>query len=232
VSADMNVEKEALTWVVMAGNIGSGKTSLTQLLSQRLGWQAFYESVDNNPYLADFYADMRIWAFHLQMYFLGNRAHEIEYMIETGEAALMDRSIYEDAHIFVRALHEMDNLSERDFQAYTKLYSLVLDKLQKPSLLVYLDAPVSTLVDRIQKRARSIEDSIDPNYLRLLDSFYKQWIPTYSESPLLTINSENYDFVNNLEHLEEIIKAVDYCIKTRKNLVLNAPGNFSYDFAK
>lgn len=220
----MNAEKEHPTWIVMAGNIGSGKTSLTQLLSERLGWQAFYESVDNNPYLADFYSDMKTWAFHLQMYFLGNRAQEVEYLINAGKPALMDRSIYEDAHIFVRALHEMENLSERDFQAYVKLYTLVLDKLQKPSLLIFLDAPVTTLVDRIQKRARSIEESIDPGYLRLLDSFYKQWIPTYKESPLLTINSETFDFVNYPAHLEEILKAINYCVTKQKSLVLNSPG--------
>ncbi|MDY0126355.1 MAG: tRNA (adenosine(37)-N6)-threonylcarbamoyltransferase complex ATPase subunit type 1 TsaE, partial [Anaerolineaceae bacterium] len=106
--------KQNQKMIVLAGNIGSGKTSLTQLLSQQFGWQASYESVDNNPYLADFYADMKTWAFHLQMYFLGNRALEIENLAKSGDSAILDRSIYEDAHIFVRALHEMDNLSERD----------------------------------------------------------------------------------------------------------------------
>lgn len=213
----------APVWIVMAGNIGSGKTSLTRLLSQHFGWQGFYESVDNNPYLPDFYADMKTWAFHLQMYFLGNRALEIESLLRSGKSALMDRSIYEDAQIFVRALHDMDNLSDRDFDAYLKLYQLVLDKLQKPSLLIYLQAPVSTLVDRIQKRARSIEDSIDPEYLKLLDSYYQQWLPDYSESPLLTIHSQAFDFINNPDHLEEIVTGIDHCLETGINLELKNP---------
>ena len=134
--------KQNQRMIVLAGNIGSGKTSLTQLLSQQFGWQASYESVDNNPYLADFYADMKTWAFHLQMYFLGNRALEIENLAKSGDSAILDRSIYEDAHIFVRALHEMNNLSDRDYQAYFKLYDLVLKTLPKPPLLIRLVAPV------------------------------------------------------------------------------------------
>lgn len=204
--------------IVLAGNIGSGKTSLTQLLSQQFGWQASYESVDNNPYLADFYADMKTWAFHLQMYFLGNRALEIEILAKSGNSAILDRSIYEDAHIFVRALHEMDNLSDRDYQAYFKLYDLVLKTLPKPTLLIRLVAPVETLVDRIQQRARSIEDTIDPDYLRLLDSYYQQWAQEYTESPVLTINSQVFDFVNNKTHFNEVVSAIEKCIETQSNL--------------
>ena len=209
--------------IVLAGNIGSGKTSLTQLLSQRFGWQASYESVDNNPYLADFYADMRTWAFHLQMYFLGNRAQEVETLLSTNHSAIMDRSIYEDAHIFVRALHDLNNLSDRDYQAYFKLYELVLRQLPKPSLLIRLVAPVETLVERIQQRARSIEDTIDPDYLRLLDSYYQQWATEYAESPVLTINSDLFDFVNNPAHLDEIIDGIEHCITTQSSLSLIEP---------
>lgn len=209
--------------IVLAGNIGSGKTSLTQLLSQRFGWQASYESVDNNPYLADFYADMHTWAFHLQMYFLGNRAQEVETLLSSGGSAIMDRSIYEDAHIFVRALHEMNNLSDRDYQAYFKLYELVLRQLPKPSLLIRLVAPVETLVERIQQRARSIEDTIDPNYLRLLDGYYQQWALTYAESPVLTINSQLFDFVNNPSHLQQIIDGIAHCIRAGSSLNLAEP---------
>ena len=209
--------------IVLAGNIGSGKTSLTQLLSERFGWQASYESVENNPYLADFYADMRSWAFHLQMYFLGNRAQEVETLLDSDRSAIMDRSIYEDAHIFVRALHEMNNLSDRDYQAYFKLYEMVLRQLPKPSLLIRLDAPVETLVDRIQQRARSIEDTINPDYLRLLDGYYQQWALTYAESPVLTINSQLFDFVNNPAHLEEIIAGIEHCITTHSSLSLTEP---------
>ena len=209
--------------IVLAGNIGSGKTSLTQLLSERFGWQASYESVENNPYLADFYADMRSWAFHLQMYFLGNRAQEVETLLGSDRSAIMDRSIYEDAHIFVRALHEMNNLSDRDYQAYFKLYEMVLRQLPKPSLLIRLDAPVETLVDRIQQRARSIEDTINPDYLRLLDSYYHQWAADYAESPVLTVNSHRFDFVNNPSHLQQIIDGIAHCIATGESLNLAEP---------
>ena len=209
--------------IVLAGNIGSGKTSLTQQLSQHFGWQASYESVDNNPYLADFYADMHAWAFHLQMYFLGHRAQEIETLLSSGRSAIMDRSIYEDAHIFVRALHEMNNLSDRDYQAYFKLYDLVLRQLPKPSLLIRLVTPVETLVERIQQRARSIEDTIDLDYLRLLDSYYQQWSSEYAESPVLTVNSLLFDFVNNPLHLQEIIDGIERCITTNSSLSLHTP---------
>lgn len=211
--------------IVLAGNIGSGKTSLTQQLSQHYGWQASYESVDNNPYLADFYADMRTWAFHLQMYFLGNRAQEVETLLSAGRSAIMDRSIYEDAHIFVRALHDLNNLSDRDYHAYLKLYELVLRQLPKPSLLIRLVAPVETLVERIQQRARSIEDTIDSDYLRLLDSYYQQWALEYAESPVLTVNSQLFDFVNNPLHLQQIVDAIEHCITTTSSLTLAAPAD-------
>jgi len=211
--------------IVLAGNIGSGKTSLTQQLSQHIGWQASYESVDNNPYLADFYADMHAWAFHLQMYFLGHRAQEIETLLSSGRSAIMDRSIYEDAHIFVRALHEMNNLSDRDYQAYFKLYDLVLRQLPKPSLLIRLVTPVETLVERIQQRARSIEDTIDLDYLRLLDSYYQQWSSEYAESPVLSVNSLLFDFVNNPSHLQEIIDGIERCITTHSSLSLSNPSS-------
>ena len=209
--------------IVLAGNIGSGKTSLTQLLSRHFDWLASYESVDNNPYLADFYADMHAWAFHLQMYFLGHRAQQIETLLSSGQSAIMDRSVYEDAHIFVRALHEMNNLSDRDYQAYFKLYDLVLRQLPKPTLLIRLVAPVETLVERIQQRARSIEDTIDPDYLRLLDSYYQQWSSEYAESPVLTVNSLLFDFVNNPLHLQEIIEGIKHCITTNSSLSLSTP---------
>ena len=209
--------------IVLSGNIGSGKTSLTQLLSLAFRWTPSYESVDNNTYLADFYADMKTWSFHLQMFFLGNRAKEIESLVKSGSSSVLDRSIYEDAHIFVRALREMDNLSERDYQAYFKLYDLVLRTLPKPTLLIRLTAPVETLVERIQQRARSIEDTIDPDYLRLLDSYYQQWSQVYTESPVLTINSQRFDFVNNPAHFNEIVDAIEQCIDTQNDWPLLEP---------
>ena len=157
------------------------------------------------------------------MYFLGNRAQEVETLLGSDRSAIMDRSIYEDAHIFVRALHEMNNLSDRDYQAYFKLYEMVLRQLPKPSLLIRLDAPVETLVDRIQQRARSIEDTINPDYLRLLDGYYQQWALTYAESPVLTINSQLFDFVNNPSHLQQIIDGIAHCIRAGSSLNLAEP---------
>ena len=209
--------------IVLAGNIGSGKTSLTKQLSMHYGWQASYESVDNNPYLADFYADMKSWAFHLQMYFLGNRSEEIRVLAQSGQSAILDCSIYEDAHIFVQSLFELNNLSERDYDSYFKLYEIVLKTLPKPTLLIRLECPVEHLVKRIQKRARSIEETIDPNYLRLLDSYYHRWAEEYRESPTLTIASDKFDFVNNPEHFRQVLEAVETCIENQSNLFLNEP---------
>jgi deoxyadenosine/deoxycytidine kinase len=159
------------------------------------------------------------------MYFLGNRAQEIETLAKSGNSAVLDRSIYEDAHIFVRALYEMNNLSDRDYQAYFKLYELVLKTLPKPTLLIRLVTPVETLVDRIQQRARSIEDTIDPGYLRLLDSYYQQWDQEYAESPVLTINSQRFDFVNNPDHFKQVVNAMEKCIESKTNLVLVEPSH-------
>jgi len=209
--------------IVLAGNIGSGKTSLTKQLSLQYGWQASYESVDNNPYLADFYADMKSWAFNLQMYFLGNRSEEIRVLAQSGQSAILDRSIYEDAHIFVQSLFELNNLSKRDYDSYFKLYEIVLKTLPKPTLLIRLECPVEHLVKRIQKRARSIEETIDPNYLRLLDSYYHRWAEEYRESPTLTIASDKFDFVNNPKHFRQVLEAVKTCIENQTNMFLNEP---------
>src|SRR5512143_3914675 len=158
--------------VIVAGNIGVGKTSLAERLGGRLGWQTAYESVADNPYLGDFYADMRAWSFHLQVFFLGHRAAQHRQLALDPRSAIIDRSIYEDAHIFARALHEMGNLSERDYTSYLRLYNLVVESLPAPALLIYLRAPVEVLIDRITRRGRSMESSISADYLRLLDRYY------------------------------------------------------------
>lgn len=189
----------------MAGNIGSGKTSLTRLLGNKLGWQTAYESVAGNPYLADFYADMRKWSFHLQVYYLGNRSVQHRQLAASPQSAIIDRSIYEDAHIFARALSEMGNMTEREYQAYLSLYEVVVSNLPKPDLLIYLKAPVPVLMKRIQKRARSIEDNISENYLALLDRFYEEWIDSFDLCPVLTIQSDATDFVNKAEQLDIVI---------------------------
>ncbi len=169
--------------VVVAGNIGVGKTSLTERMGDRLGWRTDFESVADNPYLSDFYADMRTWSFHLQIFFLGHRAEQYLEVAQDARSAILDRSIYEDAYIFARALHHLDNLSERDYLAYRRLFNLVVESLPRPDLLIYLKAPVEVLMERIQRRARDMETGITTEYLSLLDSFYDEWLSSFDLCP-------------------------------------------------
>jgi len=196
-------------FLVVAGNIGSGKTSLTRLMAARLGWDAFYESVDDNPYLADFYEDMKAWSFHLQVFFLGHRAQTHRYLCcRHANSSILDRSIYEDAEIFARALHAMGNLGERDLKAYRNVYDQIIASLPAPSLMIYLRATVPTLLERIRKRARGIETGITADYLLLLNSFYEQWLERFDLCPVLTIPSDKLDFVAYEQHLTIIVNRV------------------------
>ena len=194
--------------VVVAGNIGAGKTALTERISSRLKWLSGFESVSDNPYLPDFYADMRTWSFHLQMYFLGHRAEQYLRLAREKQSAILDRSIYEDAHIFVRALHHMGNLSERDYLAYQRLFDVVVSELPAPNLLIYLRAPVEVLMARIQARARGMETGISREYLQLLDSFYDEWLANFDLCPVLTINTENLDYVNKPAALDMVTRHI------------------------
>jgi deoxyadenosine/deoxycytidine kinase len=194
--------------VLLAGNIGVGKTSLTERIGERLRWKTAYESVADNPYLPDFYKDMKDWAFHLQIYFLGHRAEQHIYLANHPESAILDRSIYEDAHIFARALHHMDNLNDRDYHAYRRLYDLVVRNLPKPDLLIHLEAPVSVLMARIRRRARNIETGISEEYLALLEQFYNEWIEGFDLCPVLTIRSDDLDFVHKDEHLDIVVQRI------------------------
>lgn len=194
--------------VLLAGNIGVGKTSLTERIGERLRWKTAYESVADNPYLPDFYEDMKDWAFHLQIYFLGHRAEQHIYLANLPESAILDRSIYEDAHIFARALHHMDNLNDRDYHAYRRLYNLVVKNLPKPDLLIHLEAPVSVLMARIRRRARNIETGISEEYLALLERFYNEWIEGFDLCPVLTIRSDDLDFVHKDEHLDIVVQRI------------------------
>ena len=193
-------------FVLVAGNIGSGKTSLTERLGQRLGWKTAYESVMDNPYLADFYADMHAWAFHLQVFFLGHRARQHLALAREAESAIVDRSIYEDAEIFARASLELGNVSPRDYDAYRSVYQLVIDALPAPDLLLYLKAPVTVLIRRIRERARDIEKGITPEYLTLLDRFYEEWLGRFDLCPVLTLRTDDLDFVHKPRHLEIVIE--------------------------
>ena len=207
--------------ILVAGNIGAGKTSITQRLGERLGWQTGYESVADNPYLPDFYADMRAWSFHLQIFFLGHRAEQHLEMAASPQSAIIDRSIYEDYHIFTRALHHLGNVNERDYFSYRRLYELVVNSLPRPDLLIYLKAPVSVLMERIHRRARAIEAGITAEYLSLLDNFYDDWLASFDLCPVLTIRSDDLDFVNKSQHLEIVIQRIQDKLAGKEELVFD-----------
>jgi len=208
--------------IVVAGNIGAGKTSLTERLGGRLGWKTAFESVSDNPYLPDFYADMRTWSFHLQVFFLGHRAQQYLELAALPQSAILDRSIYEDAYIFARALHQLGNLSDRDYLAYRRVFDLVAVHLPPPDLLIYLKAPVNVLVDRIHKRARSIETGITSEYLALLESFYEDWMDTFDICPVLTIRTDDLDFVHKARHLDIVVQRIQDKLAGREEVVFPA----------
>ena len=205
--------------IVLAGNIGAGKTSLTERLGARLGWQTAFESVSDNPYLADFYNDMGAWAFHLQVFFLGHRAQQYLDLAASPQSAILDRSIYEDAYIFARALHDLGNLSERDYLSYRTVFELIVSRLPPPDLLIYLRAPVEVLVERIRRRARAIESGVSADYLALLESFYDDWMRTFDVCPVLTIRTDDLDFVHKTGHLDIVEQRIQDKLAGREELV-------------
>jgi deoxyadenosine/deoxycytidine kinase len=206
-------------FVLVAGNIGTGKTSLTERIGARLGWRTAFESVADNPYLADFYADMRQWSFHLQVFFLGHRAQQHRALANSPESAIADRSIYEDAHIFARVLHHLGNLNERDYHSYRAVFDLVVAGLPHPDLLLYLRAPVPVLLDRIQRRGRSIESGITADYLTLLDTFYEEWMESFSLCPVLRIRTADLDFVHQPQHLDIVVQRIQDRLAGKEEVV-------------
>lgn len=206
--------------ILIAGNIGSGKTSLTERIGERLGWRTAYESVADNPYLPDFYADMRKWSFHLQIFFLGHRAQQHLELWKDPRSAIIDRSIYEDAYIFSRALHSMGNLSELDYQSYRKVFDLIVKTLPPPSLLIYLKAPVSVLVERIRRRGRDIESGITPEYLTLLDSYYDDWMKNFDLCPVLTLRTDDLDYVHQPRHLDLVVEHIQDKLSGKEEVIL------------
>jgi deoxyadenosine/deoxycytidine kinase len=197
-----------LRYIALAGNIGAGKSSLTGLLSKHFGWEAYYESVDDNPYLADFYEDMRRWSFNLQIYFLSSRFRSMKRMLGVERNFIQDRTIYEDVEIFAKNLYEMGLMSERDFANYQSLFTEMSDYLRPPDLLIYLRADVPTLVKQIQQRGRAYENTIRIDYLESLNTLYESWIDRYPYEKLI-IETDNLDFVNNKEHLGQVISLIE-----------------------
>ena len=195
--------------IAVAGNIGSGKTTLTTLLAKHFKWEPHYEDVDDNPYLNDFYEDMQRWSFNLQIYFLNSRFGQVARIMKTGKTIIQDRTIYEDANIFAPNLHAMGLMTSRDFQNYQELFQLMASFIKPPDLMIYLRGSVPALVNQIQKRGRTYEDNIRLDYLKRLNERYEAWIHTYDKGKLLIIDVDNINFVDNPEHLGEIITRID-----------------------
>jgi deoxyadenosine/deoxycytidine kinase len=205
--------------VLVAGNIASGKTSLTERLGSRLGWHTAFESVADNPYLADFYGDMAQWSFHLQVFFLGHRAEQHLELAGGAASAIADRSIYEDAHIFARALYHLGNLSERDYQSYRAVFDRVVGGLPRPDLLLYLHCPVPVLLERIGRRGRAIEMGITGEYLSLLETFYDEWLQSFDLCPVLTIRTDDLDFVHRVGHLDIVVRRIQDRLAGKEEVV-------------
>lgn len=195
--------------IAVAGNIGAGKTTLTELLSKHYKWIPQFEDVDHNPYLFDFYEDMPRWSFNLQIYFLNNRLNQLLEIQRGTETVIQDRTIYEDAHIFAPNLHEMGLMGKRDYDNYFAFFETLKSMVQAPDLLIYLKGSVPTLVAQIQKRGRDYEENIRLDYLKRLNDFYNKWIENYREGPLLVIDIDKNKFPENDEHLGEVIGKVD-----------------------
>jgi deoxyadenosine/deoxycytidine kinase len=211
--------------VLVAGNIGTGKTSLTERIGARLGWRTAFESVADNPYLGEFYADMREWSFHLQVFFLGHRANQHVALADCPQSAIADRSIYEDAYIFARALHHLGNLSERDYKSYRTVFDLVVGGLPRPHLLLYLRAPVPVLLERIQSRGRDIESGITAEYLSLLEVFYEEWMQTFDLCPVLMIRTDDLDFVHRPKHLDIVVDRIQTRLAGREDVIFPTGSN-------
>ncbi|MFB0937602.1 MAG: deoxyadenosine/deoxycytidine kinase [Candidatus Azotimanducaceae bacterium] len=195
--------------VAIAGNIGAGKTTLTKLLAKHYKWQPHFESVDENPYLDDFYAEMERWSFNLQVYFLNSRFRQILELREGGKNIIQDRTIYEDASIFAPNLHAMGLMTNRDFSNYSSLFELMENLVTPPDLLIYLRASIETLVGQIHKRGRDYENSISIDYLSRLNERYEAWVTKYSKGKILIIDVDNLNFVDNPEDLASVIERID-----------------------
>jgi deoxyadenosine/deoxycytidine kinase len=195
--------------IAVAGNIGSGKTTLTGLLSKHYGWEAHYEDIDDNPYLFDFYNDMQRWSFNLQIYFLNTRFNHILRIRKSGITVIQDRTIYEDAYIFAPNLHSMGLMSTRDFENYFTLFNLVISLIEPPDLLIYLRASVPVLVQQIGARGREYEKLISIDYLQRLNERYEAWVETYKLNKLLIIDVDSTNFINRQEDLRKVINKID-----------------------
>ena len=195
--------------IAVSGNIGSGKTTLAIKLAKHYGWHAELEAVENNPYLADFYEDMKRWSFHLQVFFLNSRFNQIKRIRESGLSVVQDRTIYEDAYIFAANLYKSKLFSERDYENYLSLFGSMINYVKAPDLLIYLKADIPKLVGQIEKRGRSYENAIRIDYLKNLNSHYEEWIGGYDKGKLLIVDVNRMDFVEYPEDFSSIVQRID-----------------------
>jgi deoxyadenosine/deoxycytidine kinase len=201
-------EKKTIKYIAIAGNIGAGKTTLTEMLAKHFGWDVHYENTENNPYLSDFYLDMKRWSFNLQVFFLSSRYQQVLRILQGNRTVIQDRTIYEDAFIFAPNLADMGLMERRDFENYLTLFQSIVSQVKAPDLLIYLKGSIPTLVEHIQMRGRDYEGSISIDYLKRLNDRYDNWINGYREGRLLVINVDNLDFSGNKEHSGKVLEMV------------------------
>lgn len=201
-------EKKTVKYIAIAGNIGAGKTTLTEMLAKHFGWDVHYENTENNPYLSDFYLDMKRWSFNLQVFFLSSRYQQVLRILQGNRTVIQDRTIYEDAFIFAPNLADMGLMERRDFENYMTLFQSIVSQVKAPDLLIYLKGSIPTLVEHIQLRGRDYEGSMSIDYLKRLNDRYDNWINGYREGRLLVINVDNLDFSSNKEHAAKVLEMV------------------------
>jgi len=205
----LDQNKKNIKYLAISGNIGAGKTTLTSMLAKDFGWKAQFESADTNPYLSDFYDDMKRWSFNLQIYFLNHRFQQIQKILQGEHTVIQDRTIYEDAYIFAPNLHAMGLMGERDFKTYFTLFESMSEQIKAPDLLIYLKADIPTLVSHIQDRGRDYEGSMSLDYLKKLNLRYEDWIKDYDAGRLLVVDVNNFDFKNKKEDYGRIIEMIN-----------------------
>lgn len=206
-------------FIVVAGNIGAGKSTLVRLLSERLNWFPYYEPVAQNPYLSDFYANMRTWAFHSQIFFLTNRLRTHHQLMRHPSSVIQDRCVYEDAEVFAQNLFDQGMMTERDYQTYWDLYQVLVEFLPPPDLVIYLRASIPTLTERISKRGRDFERKIQPEYLAQLNVLYEKWISTFRLCPILAVPTDDLDYVRDTKHLDLITQKVEEKLSGKEEVV-------------